>query len=228
MVSSPGQSQLDLVAVCGDACDNIAGFSKCFSGVQASWSRCGLSRAVSGRLLFAPATAGTRPSGGNKNDRTMADTLGRRRPHARRCCRSGADQAEMGACLRDLRAVPHAIGLGGAGDRQAHQRPLPDRRLPGLAARQGNRHQPGPVARHGRHHHLRARASRPAASADRRDLLPLHLPRTRTTSSPTPRATSSRSWRRATRTRPATRSWPSPITARATRPRTSRSRPAPT
>ena len=29
-----------------------------------------------------------------------------------------------------------------------------DRRLPGLAARQGNRHQPGPVARHGRHHHL--------------------------------------------------------------------------
>jgi hypothetical protein len=34
MVSSPGQSQLDLVAVCGDACDNIAGLSKCFSGVQ--------------------------------------------------------------------------------------------------------------------------------------------------------------------------------------------------
>jgi tripartite ATP-independent transporter DctP family solute receptor len=55
MVSSPGQSQLDLVAVCGDACDNIAGFSKCFSGVQASWSRCDLSRAESGRLLFAPA-----------------------------------------------------------------------------------------------------------------------------------------------------------------------------
>ena len=36
--------------------------------------------------------------------------------------------------------------------------------LPGLAARQGSRHQPGPDARHRRHHHLRAPASRPAST----------------------------------------------------------------
>ena len=33
-------------------------------------------------------------------------------------------------------------------DRQAHQRPLHDRRFPGVDARQGNRHQPRFDARH--------------------------------------------------------------------------------
>ena len=35
---------------------------------------------------------------------------------------AGADQAEMGACLRDLRAVPHRVGLGGGGDRKRTER----------------------------------------------------------------------------------------------------------
>ena len=51
---------------------------------------------------------------------------------------------------------------------------------PGLPARQGNRHQPGPDARHRRHHHLRLELRGPQLSADRRHLLPLHLPRRRT------------------------------------------------
>ena len=81
-----------------------------------------------------------------------------------------------------------------------------DRRLSGLAARQGDRHQPGACAGFGRHDHLRLEFCGQELPADRRDLLSLHLPRCRP-SSPTPRATSSRSSRRATRTRPAIASW---------------------
>ena len=54
-----------------------------------------------------------------------------------------------------------------------------DRRLSGLAARQGNRHQPGALARLGRHDHFRLELCGEKLSADRRDLLSLHLPRRR-------------------------------------------------
>ena len=55
--------------------------------------------------------------------------------------------------------------------------PLRGRGLPRLAARQGGRHQPGPEARHRRHHHLRLELRRPRVCAHRHHLLPLHLPR---------------------------------------------------
>ena len=69
--------------------------------------------------------------------------------------------------------------MGRRGDQEAHRRPLRGRGLPGLAARQGGRPQPGPEARHRRHHHLRLQLRRPRIPAHRHHLLPLHLPRPR-------------------------------------------------
>jgi hypothetical protein len=73
-----------------------------------------------------------------------------------------ADQAQVGARLRDVRAVPQVLGVGRRRDQEAHQRPLRHPGVPGLHAGQGSRHQPGPDAGHGRHHPHRARASRGA------------------------------------------------------------------
>ena len=47
------------------------------------------------------------------------------------------------------------VGVGGRRDQEAHQRQVRHRGVPGLDARQGNRHQPGPDARHRRHDHHR-------------------------------------------------------------------------
>ena len=63
---------------------------------------------------------------------------------SRRSPRPGADQAEVGPRLRDLRAVPQVVGVGGRRDQEAHQRQVRDPGVPGLQPGQGNRHQPGP------------------------------------------------------------------------------------
>ena len=86
---------------------------------------------------------------------------------------AGADQAEVRSRLRDVRAVPQVGGVGGRRDQEAHCGPLRDPGLPGLAAGQGDRHQPGPDARHGGHdlHRpgiRRAHATRRWRSAARR------------------------------------------------------------
>ena len=62
------------------------------------------------------------------------------------------------------RAVPQAVGLGRRRDQEAHQRQVRHPGVPGVVARQGNRHQPGPDARHGRHDHQRRRRSPRAAT----------------------------------------------------------------
>ena len=95
-------------------------------------------------------------------------------PSAWHCRPAGRspDHAQMGARLRDVRAVPHRIGLGGGRDREAHRRSLPHRRLSGLPARQGDGPQPGPDPRERRHHRLRLELRGAQLSADRRDLLP--------------------------------------------------------
>ena len=70
-------------------------------------------------------------------------------------------------------------GLGGRRDRQAHQQPLHDGRVPGLAARQRDADQPVAVARHGGpdlHRPGLRRAHLPAALDRRRAL---HVPRLR-------------------------------------------------
>ena len=75
-------------------------------------------------------------------------------------------EAQVGARLRNLRALPHRVGVGGGGDQEAHQRQVRHRGVPGVDAGQGNRHQPGPDARHRRHDHHRPvvrRAQLPAA-----------------------------------------------------------------
>lgn len=104
---------------------------------------------------------------------------------------------------------------------------LQGRGLSGLAARQGSRHQPGPEARHRRHHHFRFELRGARLQADRRHLFPISSG-IRATFWPTRKATSSSACPRAMRMPPATTSPPSPTMARATRRPTSRSRNAPT
>ena len=90
-----------------------------------------------------------------------------------------ADQAEVRPRLRDLRGLPPRGAVGRRRDQEAHRRPLRDPGLPGLAAGQGVRHQPGPDAGHGGHHLHRPglrRAHLPAAGDRRRAV---HVPRLR-------------------------------------------------
>ena len=60
-----------------------------------------------------------------------------------------------------VRAVPQVVGVGRRRDQEAHQRPLRGPGVPGLQPRQGIRHQPGPDARHRRHHPHRRQLRRP-------------------------------------------------------------------
>ena len=91
----------------------------------------------------------------------------------------GADQAEVRARLRDLRGLPPRRAVGRRRDQEAHRRPLRDPGLPGLAAGQGIRHQPGPDAGHGGHHLHRPglRGAHLSGAGDRRRAL--HVPRLR-------------------------------------------------
>ena len=66
--------------------------------------------------------------------------------------------------------------------------------FPASHARQGNRHQPGHGARHGRHDHQRPVVRRAQLPAPRHRVLPVHLPRRRPPASPTPRARCSPRW----------------------------------
>ena len=78
--------------------------------------------------------------------------------------------------------------------KQAHRRPLQDRGVPRLLARQGERHQRGPVARHRRHHLYRPALRRPLLRADRHRRRALHVPRLRPLGQISASPTSSRSW----------------------------------
>ena len=85
----------------------------------------------------------------------------------------------MGACLRDVRAVPQVRGVGRRRDQEAHQRQVRDPGLPGLEPGQGIRHQPGPDAGHRRHHPDRRELRRQQLQAAGGHVLPVHLPRRR-------------------------------------------------
>ena len=91
----------------------------------------------------------------------------------------GPDQAQVRACLRDLRGLSHGGAVGGRRNQEAHRRPLRDPGLPGLAAGQGNRHQPGPDAGHRRHHLHRPGLRRAHAAGDGDRRRALHVPRFR-------------------------------------------------
>ena len=100
----------------------------------------------------------------------------------------------------------HTQSVWAAGESPSAPTALHDRRLSLLAARQGNRHQSGPVARFRRHDHFRVQLCRPHLSRPLAGPIILTCFAMRTISWLTPRATSSRSWPRAIRTRPDTRS----------------------
>ena len=93
--------------------------------------------------------------------------------------RPGPDQAQVGARLRDLRAVPQVVGVGRRRDQEAHQRQVRDPGVPGLDAGQGIGHQPGPDAGHGGHHPDRRELRGQQLQAAGDHLLPVHLPRRR-------------------------------------------------
>ena len=150
-----------------------------------------------------------RSIGGNAHEVQMVCTCHRRsRAVGRRRSGGSSDEAQMGARLRDVRALPHPVGLGRAGDREAHQRTLSDRRLSGFPARQGDRHQPGPVPRFRRHDHLGFELCGPQLPADRRDLLSLRLPRREPSAGLHEERRLQGTRERAIPTRPATRFWP--------------------
>ena len=69
-----------------------------------------------------------------------------------------------------------AAVVGCRRNRQAHQQPLHGRSVPGVDARQGNRHQPGADARHRRHHLYRAVVRGPHVRPDRDRRRAVHVP----------------------------------------------------
>ena len=92
---------------------------------------------------------------------------------------AGAADAQLGARLRGLGALPHLRALGRRRVRHAHRRPLHDRGLPRLDDGQGDRHQRGPVARHRRHDLHRPALRRALPRPDRHRRRAVHVPRLR-------------------------------------------------
>jgi len=99
--------------------------------------------------------------------------MGRRAGAGCRQSNKRANRPEMGARLRNQRAVSYRIGVGRARNRTPHRGPLPHRRLPGVAIGQGNRHQPGADAGHRGHDYLGVELCRAQLPADRCHLLPV-------------------------------------------------------
>ncbi len=139
----------------------------------------------------------------------------------------GAAEAQVGARLRDERAVSHPVGVGGGGNQEAQQRQVRHPGLPRELARQGDRHQPGAGAGHRRHDHQRAVVRRAELPAHRHRLLSVHLPRRRSPDRLLEEPGVRRNGRRLPRRRPASRSPRTRTTVRGRRRPTGRSPTAP-
>ena len=118
----------------------------------------------------------------------------------------GPDQAEMGACLRDRRALSHRGAVGRRRDQEAHQRQIRDRGVSGLAARQREPDQRRARPRHRRHDLYRRRLRRARSTSRSRSPTRPSCCATSTTGRPIATASCSATSPRATRTRPSTRS----------------------